>query len=648
MPVSPPSPNLAMTRSPTSILSLSYTGKFFLVAGLVGLLAPPALRATPTGSGHHDSTVLRCDGYQATFDAEGNLIKFAGNGTDWTLQPPEDGVGRLEMQGISSSFGRPTKVERSGENACSFFYTCGPNDKAELCLAYSLQASPSKSMALERRLTISCDTPLENDLTVHLPLWQPLGNETWLPRDNGTREVLGTREAAVYQFAGKLPKDGVKLALPLVSQKAPGNAGRITVAADPQFSTLFTRNDLQWTYPKEVGLEGKSEQRVVTTILHADGEDETLAAFFTNMVNDVSPGPKWLHEIALVGFDFMSDGGRGWYADIDALAKRIPQEDRHKVFLCLHGWYDWVGRYSFDEQKSCFDESWTVFGNYERVKEPPKTITIGGAKVDGGFGKCVPVAMTLQEVHARLKYAKSRGFRVGLYFADGMISGKELATFDPKNVLNEGGWQGPDTPGPAYCQNPLAPWVRKFYLAYADALLREFGSEVDGFVWDETFTVRCGSLGSKDVPGYADRALMRLIRQVAQKVQDYNKEHRCELALFTSDCLGTVPGAGPCALAGHGTYQDSWCQPKGWPHAIFPNYRNTVWSCCWWPIHKWDWIEFGVRNYQAPVAITNGWGDNIGFAEMTPEQQQKVIDLFHWRKQRTMRLKPFDTLPEHQ
>ena len=80
-----------------------------------------------------------------------------------------------------------------------------------------------------------------------------------------------------------------------------------------------------------------------------------------------------------------------------------------------------------------------------------------------------------------------------------------------------GGWPGPDTPGQAFCQNPLVPEVAAFYLDYTDALLAELGGDVDALVWDETFCVPAGSLGSKEVPGYADRAMMRLVRNVARR-----------------------------------------------------------------------------------------------------------------------------------
>ena len=74
----------------------------------------------------------------------------------------------------------------------------------------------------------------------------------------------------------------------------------------------------------------------------------------------------------------------------------------------------------------------------------------------------------------------------------------------------------------------------------------------------------------------------------------------------------------------HGTYQDTWNRPDGWSFAIFPNDRNVVWSCCWWPESKPGWVEFGVRNYQAPVAISNGWGDNLGFAELSAARREQV------------------------
>jgi len=31
------------------------------------------------------------------------------------------------------------------------------------------------------------------------------------------------------------------------------------------------------------------------------------------------------------------------------------------------------------------------------------------------------------------------------------------------------------------------------------------------------------------------------------------------------------------------------------------------------PVTKWSWIDFAVRQYQAPVSLSNGWGNDKGF-----------------------------------
>lgn len=578
-------------------------------------------------------------------DAGGGVRRIEWHGQPLSTSALGNHAGVVQYAGVETALDRPNVADRVGENACRFVYRVPNSPQLEVAVLYRLVPGKRKSVVLHRQVVLEAKGPLAEETTVKLPIVPALTDETWVPHENGTRGTLGAMPAAAYHLAGKTPGEGVRLAIPVVSNLTGIKGIRATLAADPYFSTLFTRDGAAWTYPKQIGLEGGREERSVVLVLHEGGETETLQAFFDEILGDVPPGPSWLHEIALVGFDYMSDGGKGWYADIDALEKAIAPQDRRHVFLCMHAWYDWLGKYCLDEKTGKFVDRWTAFGNYEKHKNQPKTLNLAGDKVDGGFTKCVPVELTPSKVLDRLKYAKSKGFRVGMYFADGMIAGTDLPSFDKRFVLHMGGWQGPDTPGQPYCQNPLVPEVRRFYLTYADALLDTFASQVDAFVWDETFSVPRGSLGSEDVPGYADRAMMRLVRDVAKRVENFNQEHHRQIALLTSDCLGTVPGAAPYALAGHGTYQDTWCQPKAWSYAVFPNYRNTVWSCCWWPVHKWRWIDFGARHYQAPVAVSNGWGDNQGFSELTPEMQQKVIALFQWRKRQQTNLKAFDELP---
>ena len=532
---------------------------------------------------------------------------------------------------------QPVAITRAG-NAASVEYELPGEPKIQVSIKYRLQTE-RKAVVLAREVAVRADERLREDLTISLPNWPgKLPTETWLPLPDGTQGKLGEKQAG-YDFQGPLAPDHTRLSIPMVTYQME-DARRVTIASDPYFSTLFASDHLEWTYPKNIGLEDKIETRRLVTVIHDGTPADALDAFYKYALPDVPPGPQWLHDIAMVDFDYMSDGGKGWFKDIDALAATLSPAERRKVFLCLHGWYDWCGRYSFDVKTKQFDKQWTVFGNAPRFKNQRSSMDVGGESVDSSLDKCEQVSMTPKLIRERLAYAKSKGFRVGLYFSDGMNAGTGLPGFSRKLVLKDGGWSGPDTSGNSYCMNPLAPEVRDFYLAYTDAMLKEFGDKVDALVWDETFHVDVNTYGSAEVPGYSTRAMMRLVREVARKVETHNHQ----MALLTSDDSGFV-GSVNYAMVAHGTYQDSWCQPGTWAPGIYPNWRNTLWSCCWWPVHKWKWIEFGVKNYQAPVAISNGWGDNTGFAELSPEMQKKVLELFRWRAQSRAQMKLMESLP---
>ncbi len=556
------------------------------------------------------------------------------------------------------------RLTQNGKSAClerEITLIAQPSSAAQSAKASVGQLSPSLAK-------------FDSDLTVRLPLAPiRLTPETWLPLKDGTGKPLSVSSdhRAAYRFAGALRLSGVPLAIPIISLDAgpltsakptvapaaipsavppataasapapsvpPASAStRITVLTDPYFSTLFSEDAVEWTYPKAVGLEKGRETRALSTVFHSGTSDDALAEFFARALPDVPPGPAWLHDIAMVDYDYLSDGGRGWFRDIDALAAALPAADRSKVLLCLHGWYDFVGRYSFDRASKTFDRAWTAFSNYPNVKKD--------------FPNSVPVALTLERMHERLAYARSRGFRVALYFADGMNAGEGLPDiYAPERVLYRGGWQGPDTKGKTFCQNPLRPEVYGFFLDYTKALLGEYGGELDALVWDETFHVPEGSLGTDACPGYADRAMMRLVRDITAEVRAFSRRSGRELAFMASDCIGvfnwvTKP---PYALVADGTYQDTHCAPEAWSYGIFPNLRNVLWSCNWEPVTHFDYTEFGARAYQTPVAISNGWGDDIGFAEMSPAMKRKVLDLFEWRKRFPTRLRWSEALPVYE
>jgi hypothetical protein len=269
------------------------------------------------------------------------------------------------------------------------------------------------------------------------------------------------------------------------------------------------------------------------------------------------------------------------------------------------------------------DKEWTAFPNAPNVADR--------------FPHSKSVAMTCDEVRRRLHYARDRGFRVALYFADGLaICEGAKAVFSKDKILYSGGWQGPDTIGPTHIQNPLHPQVYDWYLHYLDALLEEFGAHTDGFVWDETFHVDPNHFGAPTAPGYAARAMMQLNRDLTRRVHRF----RADCVFMASDCIGANRWfqKAPYCLVTDGTYQDSHCEPEAWPYGLFPNYRNVLWSCNWDAVSHFDQTRIGVEKYQAPVAISNGWGDDQGVSEMPPGTSQKFLELFRQRMQTRTRL----------
>lgn len=527
-------------------------------------------------------------------------------------------------------------------------FTAGTEPRLDLTMLWTLRRERAQ-IVWRRDVELSAGGPLREDLTVRVPVLPGrLPDTTWLPLKDGRGVEFGEQDRAVYRFAGLAPSGGHRLALPLVTHQGPPPWHRVTIVTDPYFSTSFQRDTVEWTYPAAVGFEEAVEKRSVVTVFHDGPPESALDVFYMVALPEILPGPPWLHQVAMVDYDYLSDAGAGWGRDLAALSDAVPRADRRQVLLCLHGWYDWVGRYSLDRGSGRFDSAWTNFGAYDRVAQKPATMQLEGVELDVGFAKCVPTRLTPDAIRERLALARSAGFRTAIYFADGMNSGDGLPDFTTNKVLRWGGWGGPDVLGKTYVMNPLHPDVAPLYRELMAALLREFGRELDALVWDETFHIGSGDLGTDSHRGYADRAMMRLTRDLSLQVQEYNRRHRRQIAFLASDAIGPTVSveAPPYALMTHGTYQDSHCNPGAWSYGIFPNYRNVLWSCCWWPVSKWDWVEFGVRAYQAPVAISNGWGDNLGFGELSPEQRDRVLTLFGWRKQRPTQLRALAQLPE--
>ncbi len=513
------------------------------------------------------------------------------------------------------------------------------------------------SMGTKHRVVVTPAGKITEDCTVVFPFtMKPYHQKSFLftPMKNGVGMISDAEKKMrdwYYYMTGPQPTSQERLlAIPMIDlySKYPANSksrieyagskeltdtsARLLCAADPFYSTLFRvrddRIDVEWVYEGSKIPFDHPIERTYYTIPHSIDAEEALELFWKTLF--VSPSPEWLHNIAMIGYDYLSDAGQGWFNDIDWLEKNLTIEDRGKVCLTLHGWYDILGRYTFDAQKQALDEEWTAFPNAPNCDKAV-------------FPNSVSVKMSQREVIRRLRYAKERGFRVLMYFADGMaICEGAKDEYAPDKILYHGGWQGPDTLGATHNLNPLHPDVYRWFKDYMNALLRTYGNEVDGFVWDETFHVDPSHYGTEYAPGYASTAMMKLTEELATAVHRF----RSDCVFLTSDCIGANQWyyKAPYSLMADGTYQDSHCQPAAWPYGIFPNYKNVLWSCNWNAIKRFDWTEIGVRQYQTPVVFTNGWNDDMGFSEMPEETAQKFIQLFHERKQARTKMRWIESM----
>ncbi len=550
---------------------------------------------------------------------------------------------------------QPTSARREGSKLF-FHYSFTDRYTFEVDYEVELMALEAGSVAVKQQVSLQSQSPGEGDIKLVLPRNFQLPYENrrvFLPLKNGIgrRKLVGAvdnEDEYAYKFAGNYEGGKAQLlAVPMVDEYADHGNLRLTFCADPYFTSYFTLpfgdkpGQFHCIYPEQLGLRGR-EERTVCTAVHRGDPRTAMNAFYACVLADVKKGPEWLHDVAMIDYDYLSENGRGWFADIDKLTEVIQPADRAKVFLALHGWYDLIGRYTYDQRTRALDKKWVSFPS----ARSPVVQALGDAPGEWtlnywskpSVSKLQPVEMTLDDMHRRIRYAKDKGFRVGLYFADG-LSGCTAAKGldDQTRILTWGGWVGPDTGGKTFQQNPLHPAVRDFFKGYAGALLAEYGKELDGYIWDETYFIDPGDAGTDSYRGYADRAMMTLVKEIADAVARYNSQ----LCFFASDVIGVRHWThkAPYALVAHATYQDSNCRPEAWSYGLFPNFRNTLWSCNWAAVSNFHWTKYGVETFDTPVVIANGSaGDDIGIAELSSQQLKQVLNLFEKRKQRRMEI----------
>jgi len=538
------------------------------------------------------------------------------------------------------------RVERDGERRLRLTYiveTPGGGIEVERDVRIE-EGSPPFSSLIET-FRIAFDSPIATDMEIERPfrLAQPAAAAI-LPLQNGwARTIALTPEgtSAEYRLGNPMAgKETPALALPLVEIVAPlSPPARCALMSDPTFATLFAlraasdgaNGSLRYRYAgSRVPLRG-TETRTFGVRLGRDadpktGFDAALDAFFALLLADVPPGPRWLHDIAMVDYDFLSDDGKGWDRDVRLLGEWLAPSERRRVALCLHGWYDALGAYAYDAAAGKIKDEWVAFARTRKVK------------------------FTQDEIRRRIRVARDLGFRALLYFADGLAADSGVPGYRDDWAYRDAkgqkisGWQGPDTFGMTFLRNPAHPEVFRWYLGYMDALLAAFGRDVDGFVWDETFHARIGQIAAAPEPAYCDRAMMALVKALTARVETFDPER----VFLASDCIGIfgwtdVPGYG---MVADGTYQDTHANPVAWSYGLFPNWKNTLWSCNWGAMSSFHFTRWGVETFGVPVAISNGWGDDRGPSEWTAAERQAVLDLFRKRCAAGPRIRYLLTDPE--
>ena len=430
---------------------------------------------------------------------------------------------------------------------------------------------------------------------------------------------------AVFRLVDRsTDKDGVALSMPVVGLAFHGPAARptfLSIATDPFYGMQATASleDAHTLLERETVYRGAvvpfgRQQRVAVLEWTDRGADGIFGSFYRT-IPEIEPCAPWARNVAMGYYDYNGDDGRGWYSDLTKLAELIPQQDRDKVACCLHGWYDRLGFYCYDQQTDTLADIWTAF--------------------DNGYPGRQPIRMSKTEMHRKIAFAKSLGFRVVLYYADctnitaakveDSWCGKDFRKYLYTNKAGKqpAGWTGPC--GGGLQLDISLPEVRKWYTNYFKALLREYGAEVDGYVLDESNYFSAGALCLRDgrPPAYGDQEQMRFIHDLTVVLQEHRRRNP-DLCLFEGSHY-------LYGLVTHGSFTDF----EGIPLVV--NYRNTSIQCCW--------EDPGIRNvhcrfrtdpnyrypYGLDIGLSNGCGSDMGPSEMPATQLAEVIAHFEKR-----------------
>lgn len=509
-----------------------------------------------------------------------------------------------------------------------------PSGKALPGLSAELHRDPQGRYVLNLRSPKAL--PADTDCELRLAL---TATATCVPTFDGRLQFGGASVDGTYRGPGAAVGSETALCLALPMMFLNRAEGWWLAGTDPAFATRITSGpqglSFRWRLLAAAGpLENWQRLLVLQRVADAPAGLDAWCA----QAAPPAARPVWLKDIALNYYDYLGDNGEGWFKDLDALAKAIPESQRHHAVACLHGWYDEVGTYCMQSDGSLKNE-WTAFPHMPAMgtRNPGWPAGSGGPREDAYQfridGRLKPVAMSWSEVRRRLAHAKKLGFRTAFYAFTGLQrAGSPAAHVADGTGLERPGniWQGPDLVGETYVANPLHPQVRSFFLDLTTKLCQRVGDLADALVMDEAYYVGRDQLGPAACPGYAAPAQATLIAEMTAICH----RTRPSLAFLTADLLGAPqidPVVFPYSLWADGIYQDSACRPSTWGAVRFPAWKATAWSCNWAPLTNLEWTRQAVA-LGGPVAVANGcFGDDVGFADMSPAVQAELMTLFRTR-----------------
>lgn len=455
--------------------------------------------------------------------------------------------------------------------------------------------------------------------------------------------------SAFFLGAGGLPElaaTATRLALPFCLLE--GRDGLWLLGIDPEFSCAFQISGrrkilLSWKYLAGAGAHDEKRRVFLSQV---GSPEEALERWHKWDRGGMPASPAWLKQVAFQNYDYLSKNGDGWFADINAACQifETPQE-RSRAMFTLHGWYGQIGHYAYDAKRGRLEKGWEAmplarvpeflqFDNGESVS----ATGIGAATYRWrNLKNYHPIPMTWAGMKKRLFHAKKLGFRTCLYILTGMqYPGERHAGVADGTALEIGNplWKGPDNFGPTHLRNPLHPEVREWALGYTRALIEKVGDLCDAFVIDESYYIPVGTLGPAACPGYADRAQLRLFRDMHALCREHG------IALLAADQLGLPldfvdARSFPYSLGCDGIYQDSAHWPDVYDATRFPCWNKPALICNWAPKSNFLLMERAVKNHGADIGWSNGcFGDDLGLAELDCETFSKLKTLCKYRLSR--------------